>query len=95
MPRFLLFCMVLLPGVATAAGHDEALLLRRAGKVVPLRDLLQQIRAQSYCRLLDAQIHQEGQRYVYELKVLDLDGRVRELEYDAVSGKLLEYERGD
>lgn len=43
--------------------------------------------------MLEAELEQERGRYVYDLKILDDDGVVREFEYDARSGELWSLER--
>ncbi len=95
MPQWLLVLLVFLPAPGHAVdAHDEALVLRRAGKVVPLQTLLHRIRQQQPCRLLDVRIRQDEDRYFYRILILDRDNRVRRLEFDAGSGELIHWERG-
>ncbi len=95
MPQWLLVFMVFMPVVGHGADpHDRAMQLRRAGTIVSLEDLLLRIRQRYACRLLDARIEREGARYLYRLKVLDQNSRVRELEFDGVSGELIGFGQG-
>lgn len=84
---------------ATAAddiGHDEALALRRSGALQPLESLLARVRERHPgATLLEAELERKHERLIYELEVLGADGQVRELEFDARSGELLQDEEED
>lgn len=73
--------------------HDTSKRLRDAGEIVSLETILKAYR-QRYGggRILETELEFERGRYVYEIKFLGKDGTVRELEYDARTGKLLAYE---
>lgn len=104
-----LFAPALLAGVFFCAGfalpenaaardlnQDEALQLRKSGKLMPLDSLLQIVR-QRYpdARLLEAELESEDGRLIYELEVLTTGGGVRELELDASNGAVLKDEEED
>lgn len=76
--------------------QDEALRLRQEGVIQPLQQLLQQA-LQRYpgARLLEAELEEESDHYVYEVELLTDGGQVRELELDAVSGRILKDEEDD
>ena len=76
--------------------QDEALRLRQEGVIQPLQQLLQQA-LQRYpgARLLEAELEEESDQYVYEVELLTAAGQVRELELDAVSGRLIKDEEDD
>jgi uncharacterized membrane protein YkoI len=86
--------------IATAQARDldqdEALRLRQEGVIQPLQQLLQQA-MQRYpgARLLEAELEEEDDQYVYEVELLTDSGQVRELELDAVSGRILKDEEDD
>lgn len=69
--------------------HDQDAIkrLRDTGAILPLEVILRRFR-QTYGRgrLLEAELEIEQGRYVYELIILDENGTVRELEYDAQTG---------
>ena len=46
-------------------------------------------------RFLEAELELDDGRYIYELELVTRDRRVMELEYDAVSGELLDAEEDD
>jgi len=85
--------LALLPVTAVKAhdlGQDEALRLRQQGVIVPLNALtIDAIGRHPGSALLEVELEEDGGRYTYEIEVVLPSGLVRELEYDAVSGKLL------
>jgi uncharacterized membrane protein YkoI len=99
MKRALLFTapLALLLAATPAASRDldqdEALRLRREGLILPLENLLQPALARyPGARLLEAELEEENDRYVYEIELLTADGVARELELDARDGRLLKDE---
>lgn len=77
--------------IARDLGQDEALQLRQSGTILSLETLLNKALA-GYPggTLLEAELEQEHGGYRYEFEILLPDGRVRELEFNAVTGDLLE-----
>ena len=87
------------PGVS-AASSDEAELarqLRLQGVILPLEDLLRRAQALRPGSLIDARLHHEREHdtYVYEIRMLDRNGVLWEVEFDASSGEMLEVEPED
>lgn len=62
-----------------------------AGRMLSLEQVLSTVGAE-YGKLIDAQIEDEDGRTVYELKMMTPDGRLTEIEVDALSGAILEVE---
>jgi uncharacterized membrane protein YkoI len=93
---FGLILIVSAPAQARDLDQDEALRLRQEGVIQPLQQLLQQA-MQRYpgARLLEAELEEDDDRYVYEVELLTSDGQVRELDLDAVSGRVLKDEEDD
>lgn len=91
--------MVLLGGLLAAisdqaAGdHDDAFELRSQGRILALEDILARQRRDHDGRVLDVELDHAGERLVYELEILDADGIVWELRYDAVTGQPVSEER--
>ena len=76
------------PALAQPRNDDRGRPGGQAGEVLPLGSILQRLRMTG--RLLDANLGQgPGGRAVYILRVLERDGRVRNLTVDARSGELL------
>lgn len=77
-------------------GQDEALQLRRSGKLKPLDLLLADIHARyPSARVLEIELEEDDGRLVYEFELLTREGQVRELELDGVTGSLLKDEEED
>ena len=83
----------LLGGGAALAGdrmrHNEVLQLRESGRIMAMEEIMARAREDQPGHLIEAELEQEDRRYVYELKILDAEGRVHELEMDAASGEVL------
>ena len=93
----LVFMLVLVAaltvGVSRVTADENKESMPMSVEVVPLRDLLAVIHEKHPGRVLDVELEQEeyGDReiWVYEVKMFTRRGRVYELEYDAVTLKLL------
>jgi uncharacterized membrane protein YkoI len=92
-------CSGLLVATSIAArdlDQDEALRLRLQGIILPLEDLLQRAMAlHPDARLLEAELEEHDQRYVYEVELLTPAQIVREIKIDARTGELLEDKEDD
>ncbi len=95
--RLLPLLGLLLAGQAVA-GHNadqhEIRRLRARGAIVPLSQLVDDAQRRHAGSVIEAELKQRGNGYRYEIEILDKTGVVRELIYDAASGRLLE-ERTD
>lgn len=96
------FCLTL-SGPATAPAHQDeadardAELARRllaSGAILPLEHVLTRAREIRQGTLINAELAYEAEHsaYVYEIRLLDSDGDVWELEFDAADGRLIEHE---
>ena len=92
----LILLAVLIVCVSWAIADENKESMAKPVHVVPLRDLLAVIHEKHPGRVLDVELEQEqyGDRdiWVYEVKMFTRRGRVYELEYDAVTLKLLNVE---
>lgn len=85
--------LVATPAASRDLDQDEALRLRREGLILPLESLVQQAMARyPGARLLEAELEEEDDRYIYEIELLTADGVARELELDARDGRILKDE---
>ncbi|PQP02659.1 peptidase [Pseudomonas frederiksbergensis] len=83
----LVFCSVVM---ARDLDQDEALRLRQQGVILPLEQLLQQaLDRYPGAKLLEAELEEKHDVYVYEVELLTTEGVVRELDVDAITGHLL------
>ncbi|MBB3102379.1 PepSY domain-containing protein [Azomonas macrocytogenes] len=96
----LALALSLLLGAQAASGRDlnqdEALKLKRAGRIMPLEQVLEEVRKYyPDAQLLEVELEEEHHIYVYEIDLLTNKGEARELELDAQSGRLLKDEEDD
>ena len=83
----LAFCSVVM---ARDLDQDEALRLRQQGVILPLEQLLQQaLDRYPGSKLLEAELEEKHDVYIYEVELLTADGVVRELDIEAATGRLL------
>ncbi|MEZ5507946.1 MAG: PepSY domain-containing protein [Gammaproteobacteria bacterium] len=78
--------------VGTANADDDSREVRRLvqeGKVMSLEALLGMHRDRLQGRILDLEMEEEHGRVIYEIKTLDAEGVVREVEVDAQTGEWL------
>ncbi len=79
------------------SGYDEdrqkAAVLLQEGAIQPLEGLLDRARALHGGRVIEVELETKGGRHFYEVELLDDDGQVWEITFDATSGELVEEER--
>ncbi|MCW9023317.1 MAG: PepSY domain-containing protein [Gammaproteobacteria bacterium] len=77
-----------------ADDHERARELVKRGEIIALEQLLQQVISQheGKLRLLEAELERKSGRLVYELELVDEQGVVRELYFDAKTGVPLDEE---
>lgn len=96
--RLLPLLILLLAGGVHASDRDDQAEMRRlraSGAIVPLEQLVNDARQRHPGRMLEAELKRRDDRYIYEVEMLDEAGVVRELIYDAASGRLLEERMDD
>lgn len=69
--------------------QDRARDASRSGEVLPLESILRGVRQRYGGRLLDADLVRGGNGYVYLIKIIDDSNRVRILQVDARTGRVL------
>lgn len=83
-------------GSAGDINQDEALELRRSGKVLPFQRILEPVfKRYPDAQILEVELEEDDDKYYYELEILVGEGMVRELEIDALSGEVVEDELED
>ena len=79
------------------SGYDEdrqrAAELLEEGAIRPLDGFLDRARALHAGRVIEVELETERGQHFYEIELLDKDGQVWELKFDATSGELVEEER--
>jgi len=89
--RVLLLCCLILPAISSASNddHEAAKKLKEAGQIVPLEQLLLDVRTRHSGRVLEVELETKRDQHVYEIEMVDDNGKVREYFYDAANGHLL------
>ncbi|HSC67106.1 MAG TPA: PepSY domain-containing protein [Cellvibrio sp.] len=76
--------------------QDEALRLREQGRIISLEALLASVAERHpQSSLLEVELEEDDDIYIYEVELATREGLVRELEFDAHTGKLLKDEEDD
>lgn len=78
------------------AAHDHARLALERGEVRPLAEILARVAEIVPGEVIHVEFERQHQRehpvWMYEIKVLAADGRLREVEVDAATGRILNVE---
>jgi uncharacterized membrane protein YkoI len=96
--RNFFLAMALLLTTANAMADDEQDVARelvKHGEILPLEKILEQARQIHPGRILEAEMDHHGTDYIYEIEILDAQGRVWELKINARDGKVINKERED
>jgi uncharacterized membrane protein YkoI len=75
--------------------YDEIRSLQQRGAILPLQQILERAQRYRRGRVLETELDQKGERYIYELEMVDDRGQVWEMKFDAASGELLKDEQED
>lgn len=91
-----LFAAATLSVAARDIDQDEALRLRQQGDIMALEKLLG-IATSLYpgARLLEAELEEDDDIFIYEVELITSKGVVREIEIDARTGRILKDEEDD
>lgn len=103
MRKWLIFMMIAgvfstAPATADSSersDHDDVRASVATGKRLSLSQILMRIEQTHGGRVLEIESDRENGRDLYEIELLDEQGRVIELEVDAITGDLLETEYDD
>ncbi len=95
------FVLIALLGLATSGlvfseeDHDRAKILKERGQIRPLTEIIDKVRTKHSGEIIEVELEEEEGKIIYELELLDEDGVVTELKYDAKTGVLLTTEVED
>ncbi len=59
------------------------------GEILPLEQIIKMNESQLAGRIVEVELERERGAYLYEIKVLQPDGRYREIKIDARSGQIV------
>ena len=92
--RTLMLCALALPALADSHGdHERAREALAQGKILPLRQVLEQVERQYQGQALKIEFEEDEGRYLYEIRLLQSDGRMAKLKIDAHTGEVLRIKR--
>ncbi len=83
------------PVMADDVSHFEARQLRESGQILPLETIIEKAVAFRNGDVIDTELERDDNMLIYEIEILDAQGRVWELELDATNGDLLGLELDD
>ena len=75
--------------------HERARAAVQAGEIMPLTELLERLQRSHPGQVLELELEHEGGRWIYEVRLLQADGQLLKLEFDARTARLLEVKRKD
>lgn len=90
-----LLALAMTSASATEDDHDHAKRLVETGDILPLENLIEQARRLHPGRVLEVELENKRGRRIYEIELVDADGIVWEMKFDAQTGELLKTERDD
>lgn len=85
--------LALSAGTTTAwavSAEDEMKRLEERGPTISLESVIEKAQARQPGRMIEAEVEELHGRVVYEIEILDDEGRVWELLFDARTGKFIE-----
>ena len=86
----------LVPSGPLFASSDDHELARQAlerGQVLPLRTVLDKVERDYQGQVLKIEFEHDDGRFIYEIRLLQKDGRLAKLKVDATSGEVLKIKR--
>ena len=81
---------------AAERGHGDHDLARQAlerGQVLPLRTVLEKVEREYQGQVLKVEFEHDDGRFIYEIRLLQQDGRMAKVKIDAVDGRVLQIKR--
>ena len=73
--------------------HDRAKALRDEGRILPLETIIERAKKHRAGRVVETELEKKSTGYVYEIELVDENGTLWELKFDATSGVLIKSEK--
>lgn len=83
------------PSVFADGDHEQARRAVQSGEILPLPQILERVARRYPGQVLEVELERKGERWVYELKVLQTDGRLVKMDIDARTGVFREKRGGE
>ena len=90
---FILLFSLLTSSFSSFARHDLADRLENEGHIMTLEEILSIANKDHQGRIIEAELETRDGQYVYQIDLLDNDGVIWELEYNASTGFLITKQR--
>lgn len=84
-----------LPAAFADDDHIEAKRLLETGQILPLEDLLKNLRQTLPGKVLEIELEREDHQIVYEVELLGEDGVIKEVYINARTGKVISIKEDD
>ena len=81
--------------MADDVSYQQARALREAGAILPLERIIEIAKTIKPGEVIDTGLEEDDGLYEYEIEILDANGRVWEMEFDAATGELMDLELDD
>lgn len=75
--------------VLAEADYDTARKLREAGDILPLETILHKLNKTHPGKVLEVELEQKNSQVIYEIELLDANGKVWEFKVDPRNGEVL------
>jgi len=72
---------------------NEARELKQSGQILSLETIIAQVRKEYPGTIIEIELDEEKNRYIYEIELVTDEGVVIELEIDAATGEVLKYDK--
>ena len=73
--------------------HERARRALEQGEVLPLRSVLERLEHEVPGQVLKIEFEEDDGRFIYEIRLLEPDGRIAKLKVDAADGHVLRIKR--
>ncbi len=81
--------------VLADSDHETARQLREAGDILPLETILQKIQSVHTGKVLEVELKKKHDRFIYEIELLDNNGKVWEFKVNPYTGEILQLKEDD
>ena len=85
----LIFALVSMSAISDDNDSRKVRKLVQENEIVSLESLMPAIRSHGDWKLLEIELEEEDNKLIYEVELLDKEGRVYEIQYDARTGQEL------
>lgn len=88
--------LLLVANVAFAdSDYEQAQKLREAGEILPLESILQKLHTSHPGKILEVELENKHDLLIYEIEILDDEGKVWKIKVNAKTGVQLQHKKDD